>query len=89
MLITANKTHSILLSLTNPNGINPINPPTATFASLFWLCIKVPIKTIIKPMKITKIPIEVKSMFTSGIRLKIRIKGLNISILKYICFVIL
>ena len=67
MLITANKTHSILLSLANPNGIKPIKPPTATFASLFWPCIKVPIKTIIKPIKITMIPIEVKSMFTSGI----------------------
>ena len=56
----ANKAQRSLRSLANPNGIKPTNPPTATFVSPFGAAVKAPIKTIIKPMNITRIPKDIK-----------------------------
>lgn len=55
------KAHTILLSFPKPNGIKPINPPTATFVSLFPLkvWVKAPIKTKANPIRITTIPNDV------------------------------
>ena len=60
--INAIKAQTILLSFPKPNGINPINPPTATFVSLFPVkaCVKAQMKTKAKPMRIIKIPTEIR-----------------------------
>ena len=65
MPIKAIKAHVILLSLVNPKGINPIKPPTATFVSLFPVkaCVKAPMKTKAKPIRIIKIPNDIKLWF--------------------------
>src|SRR3989338_4129896 len=60
MPINPSKIYSILLSLANPNGINPTKPPTATFVSPLWEDVKAPIKTIIRPMNIITIPNDIK-----------------------------
>ena len=56
--LSANTTQSIFLSLPNPNGMNPIKPPTANLVSDFPEDNNEPTTTMIKPRMITKIPIE-------------------------------
>lgn len=64
------KTYSNLLSVANPNGIGPKNPPTATpvFAS-FGAERKEPIIINANPSKISKIPIGRMYSFIYKIKL--------------------
>ena len=49
-----------LLSLLNPKGMKPIKPPTAIFVSLLFKFVNAPRKTKTKPIRMIKIPIDVK-----------------------------
>jgi len=60
MPINIIKTQRRRLSLAKPNGIKPIKPPTATFVSLLFTFVNAPIKTMAKPIKIIRIPNDVK-----------------------------
>lgn len=67
MPIKAIKTQIILLSLANPNGINPIKPPTATFVSLLFAFVKAPKKIRMNPTNIMIMPNDTKLMFSMEI----------------------
>lgn len=60
MPINAINAQRSLLSLLKPNGIKPTKPPTATFVSLLFKPVNAPMKTNAKPMRIIKMPSDVR-----------------------------